>query len=112
MMLLAAMFYAGYTVGLRKRPKVEDFTMLAYLALVAWFASAILLLADLGIEGEQQWPGELSAWLVILYVALVPSLLSQILFMRGVQLVGSNKAGVYTNLLQDLRGNPWRFAVG
>ncbi len=99
MMLLAAMFYAGYTVGLRKRPKVEDFTMLAYLALVAWFAAALLLLADLGLEGAQQWPGDLSDWLVIFYVALVPSLLSQILFMRGVQLVGSNKAGVYTNLL-------------
>ena len=98
-MLLAAMFYAGYTVGLRKRPEVENFTMLAYLSLVAWFAAAVLLLADLGFEGSLQWPSDLSAWAIILYVALVPSLLSQILFIRGVQLVGSNKAGVYSNLL-------------
>src|SRR3954470_2908800 len=35
--------------------------------------------------------------LILLYVALVPSLLSQIFYMRGVELIGPGRAGLFVN---------------
>ena len=43
-------------------------------------------------------PG-LKGWLLVIYCAIFPSLLAQILFMRGVELAGSNRAGLYVNLV-------------
>ena len=37
--------------------------------------------------------------LILLYVALVPSLLSQIFYMRGVELIGPGRAGLFVNLV-------------
>jgi len=38
-------------------------------------------------------------WQLILYVAIVPSFISQVLFMRGVDMIGPSSAGLYTNLV-------------
>ena len=48
--------------------------------------------------GLVSWPNN-NGWIIILYIALIPSLLSQVLFMRSVDLIGSNKAGLFTNLI-------------
>src|SRR3954463_11050195 len=37
--------------------------------------------------------------LILLYVALVPSLLSQMFYMRGVELIGPGRAGLFVNLV-------------
>jgi drug/metabolite transporter (DMT)-like permease len=36
---------------------------------------------------------------IILYCAIFPSILSQTFFMRGVELIGANRAGLYVNLV-------------
>jgi len=41
-------------------------------------------------------------FLTILYVGLFPSLLAQIFFFRGVELIGANRAGVFINLVPVL----------
>ena len=41
----------------------------------------------------------LFGWLLVFYVTLVPSFISQIFYMRGIDLLGANKAGLYTNLV-------------
>jgi drug/metabolite transporter (DMT)-like permease len=98
LMLLACLFYSGYTIGLRYRPKIGNFTMMFFLALAAWLLSLPLLLAESLITGSL-WPDNLQSWLVILFVALVPSFLSQIFYMRGVDLIGPARAGVFSNLV-------------
>ena len=98
LMLLACLFYSGYTIGLRYRPKIGNFTMMFFLALAAWLLSLPLLLAESLITGSL-WPENLQSWLVILFVALVPSFLSQIFYMRGVDLIGPARAGVFSNLV-------------
>mgnify|MGYP003706451507 CR=1 FL=1 len=40
-----------------------------------------------------------SVWIVLLYVVLFPSFLAQLFFMRGVQLIGPGRAGVFVNLV-------------
>src|SRR4051794_40399391 len=44
------------------------------------------------------WPTP-KGWLILLYVALVPSLLSQMFYMRGVELIGPGRAGLFVNLV-------------
>ena len=44
-------------------------------------------------------PATRAAWLTILYIAFVPSFLAQVFFIRGVELVGASKAGLFINFL-------------
>ena len=51
-----------------------------------------------GVAGALIWPS-LTGWLILIYVAIVPSFLSQVWFMLGVDKIGSSKAGMFTNLV-------------
>ena len=82
LMLLACLFYSGYTIGLRNRPQISNFTMMFFLAIAAWLLSLPMLLAE-SLTSGLLWPDDMQSWLVILFVALVPSFLSQIFYMRG-----------------------------
>ena len=72
LMLLACLFYSGYTIGLRNRPQISNFTMMFFLAIAAWLLSLPLLLAE-SLTSGLLWPDDMQSWLVILFVALVPS---------------------------------------
>jgi drug/metabolite transporter (DMT)-like permease len=96
-MLIACLFYAGYTLSLRQRPKVPGLVFFAALAVVAFIISVPLLVAEI-MTGHGYWP-TLRGWLILLYVAIGPSFLSQIFFMRGVELIGPGRAGVFVNLV-------------
>lgn len=99
-MLAACMFYAAYAVGLRTRPKkIDDITLMGYFAAVAWVGSIPFMLLEPLWQTPQLWPSGLMGFALIAYVAIVPSFMSQILFMRGVSIIGSNKAGIYGNLV-------------
>lgn len=97
MMLVACLFYAGYTIALRSRPKVAGFSFFVILACVAFLTSAPLLIFEIA-SGTVVWP-TLNGWLILLYVAAFPSLLSQIFFMRSVELIGPGRAGLFVNLV-------------
>jgi drug/metabolite transporter (DMT)-like permease len=96
-MLIACVFYAGYTVGLRKRPAVSSLGFFAVMAIAATLTSVPLAVAEYA-RGEMIWPN-LQVWLVILFIALGPSLLAQLCFMRGVQLIGAVRSGIFINLV-------------
>ena len=38
-------------------------------------------------------------WSVIFYTAIFPSILAQIFYVRGVELIGANRAGLFVNLV-------------
>ena len=69
----------------------------AAMAGVAFLTSLPLLAVEIA-QGTVQWPTA-KGWLVLLYVGLFPSLLSQIFFMRGVELIGPARAGLFVNLV-------------
>lgn len=94
--LLASLLYAGYTLGLRARPAVSPLVFFAAVAGVAALASLPLLAWEVA-AGEFFWPTA-QGWLVILYVGLLPSFVSQITFIRAVELIGPARAGVFYNL--------------
>src|SRR5580704_6670444 len=97
MMVVAAALYAGYTVGLRERPHVSGLSMLAGLAVAAFVTSAPLMIWEVA-SGGFVWPTA-AGLLLLVYVALGPAFVSQILYMRGVELIGPGRAGVFVNLV-------------
>jgi drug/metabolite transporter (DMT)-like permease len=119
-MLIACASYAVYTLMLRDRPKVPGFVFFAVIATSALLVSTPLLLWEIA-AGSVIWP-DLRGWLILLYVTLFPSLLSQIFFMRGVELIGPGRAGLFVNLVPvfgailgvAILGEPfrWYHAVG
>jgi drug/metabolite transporter (DMT)-like permease len=97
MMVLAAVLYAGYTIGLRQRPKVSGVSMLAGMALAAFVTSLPLMIWEI-MSGGFVWP----TWgglLVLAFVALGPAFIAQLTYMRGVELIGPGRAGVFVNLV-------------
>jgi drug/metabolite transporter (DMT)-like permease len=97
LMLLACFVYAIYAVLLRKRPEVSGLAMFAVMASSALVASLPFALWELWRQ-TLIWPtGE--GWLIVLFVVLFPSFTSQLFFMRGVQLIGPGRAGVFINLV-------------
>src|SRR4051794_16830007 len=96
-MLGACCLYAGYTVALRSKPAIPGLVFFAALAGVALLTSLPLLAYEVA-TGTVKWP-TLRGWLIVLYVGLFPSFVSQVLFMRGVELIGPGRAGLFVNLV-------------
>jgi len=96
-LLAACMLYAFYTVALRDRPDMPGTAFFTLLALIAAVTSVPLLAVEAAISGLSlpTWQG----WLVTLYVAIFPSCLAQLFYVRGVDLIGPGRAGVFTNLV-------------
>lgn len=99
--ILACLAYTGYTLALRFRPKMHIMSFMA----VSFSGAAITGVIMLGLFG-----GGLSevatlaeappiVWLVIAYVAVFPSMFSQVAYARGVELVGANRAAPSHNLI-------------
>ncbi|MEJ1993813.1 MAG: DMT family transporter [Limibacillus sp.] len=96
-MVLACLFYALYATALKNRPAIDGLVFFAFLALIAALASLPLLALEVA-TGELILPTA-KGWVVTAYIALFPSCIAQIFFMRGVDLIGPGRAGVFVNLV-------------
>lgn len=94
--LIATFLYGTYTVMLRARPKVSALTFLFGTALAAFLTSIPLVGYEIA-TGTAQWP-DFKGWLVVGYIALFPSLVSQIFYIRGNELIGAARASLFVNL--------------
>jgi drug/metabolite transporter (DMT)-like permease len=97
MMLVAVVLYAGYTVALRDRPPVSGLSLLAGMALAAFVTSLPLMGWEIA-SGGFIWPTA-AGLLTLIYVALGPAFSSQMFYMRGIELIGPGRAGVFVNLV-------------
>ena len=96
LMASACIFYAGYTLGLKNRPKISGIVLFTYFAIAGSLLSAPVAFLEWW-NGSIIWPDG-TGWLVIVYVTIFPSFLSQIFFLRSVDLIGPGRSGVYVNL--------------
>jgi drug/metabolite transporter (DMT)-like permease len=96
-MLVACSLYAGYAVALRLRPKVSAMAFFAAMAGSACLSSLPLLAVE-AARGDLLWPTA-QGWVIVAFVALFPSLLAQLGFMRGVELIGPGRASIFANLV-------------
>jgi drug/metabolite transporter (DMT)-like permease len=97
MILIAGVFYAGYTLGLRSRPAMSGIGFFTIMSWVAALTSLPLLAGEMAL-GALQWP-TFKGWLIVVYIAIFPSLLAQLFYLRGVQLIGPVRAGLFLNLV-------------
>ena len=97
LMIAACVLYAGYTLGLSRRPPVSPLSLFTGMAGAAFVTSLPLALAEAAL-GRFQWPTP-AGWLILGLVTLFPSFLAQISFIQGVALIGPSRAGVFVNLV-------------
>lgn len=97
LMVAACLLYGGYAVGLVKRPLVSAMGFFTAISAAAFLASLPLVVFE-AMLGQLQWPTA-TGWVVVILVTLFPSFLAQIFFMRGVELIGPGRAGVFVNLV-------------
>jgi len=97
LMLVAIIAYALYTGGLRSKPKLHWTSLMFMLCLAASLTSLPLLAFEM-LQGATLFP-DAQGWVIILYIVVFPTLLSQIFFIRAVELIGPNRAGLFINLL-------------
>jgi drug/metabolite transporter (DMT)-like permease len=102
LVIIACFVYAGYSIALRWRPQTNWLSFL-----VATFVGAILAAffyqASLGPGIAEFFTGlgaiDATGWMIVVYAILFPSVISQMLYVRGVELIGSNRASLFVNLI-------------
>ena len=97
MIVLACSLYAGYTVWLREKPQVSALVWFTMLAIAAFVASVPAAAFEWAL-GEGQWPTS-QGWMLLGAIVIFPSFVAQIAFIRGVELIGPSRSGVFVNLV-------------
>ncbi len=98
LLLIACVFYSGYTIAMRDKPDASPISLFCVIALAA-FVSSIPLIAAEAAMGKAIWPHSLLGWGVLAFVALFPSALSQIYYIRAIEIIGPGRAGLFFNLM-------------
>lgn len=97
LMLGAILVYSGYTVALRFKPAIHWHSLMIVLTGIAFISTLPFVAGEFAI-GAGIVPGA-QGWMILFYVVVFPSLLAQILYIRGVELIGANRAGLFINLV-------------
>lgn len=95
--VIACVLYAGFALGLRQRPAVPAIVFFAALAAVAAVVSLPFVAVEIAL-GQSYLPSA-KGWLLVLFIGLLPSFISQLTFMQGVALIGPARAGMFMNLV-------------
>ena len=101
LMLCACIVYAAYTVSLRWKPDMHWQSFIAAPVLGALLSAIPLFLWEVS-RGDAIFP-DATGWAVVLYAGIFPSLLSQVLYVRGVEMIGANRAGLFINAIPVFR---------
>ncbi len=96
-MVIASVLYAVYALGLRLRPAVPPIVFFAAVAMVAAIVSLPLAAAEFALGHSFMPTGR--GWLLLLFIGLLPSFVSQLTFIKAVELIGPARAGVFMNLV-------------
>lgn len=97
LMLLAGLSYALFTIALRWKPQLHWKSTMASLAFGAMLATIPLVLWE-DSNGSMVLPDTTGIALII-FCGLLPSLISQTLYIAGIAIIGANRAGLFINLV-------------
>jgi len=97
LMLIAVFIYALYSALFRKRPSIHPLSLLVLT--FGWGALMLLpfYIWELVVVGP--FSISLVALMSILYVAIFPSIVAYFCWNRGIELIGANRAGLFTYLI-------------
>lgn len=97
LMLVAVIAYSGYTVALRNKPVVHWKSLMLAMCAAAFISSIPFTLWEVA-DGSWYMPTA-QGFAVMAYTSFFPSIISQIFYMRGVELIGANRAGLFINMI-------------
>lgn len=97
LMLAACGIYALYTVKLRDKPNVSAMGLFSVLAAAAFIVAIPLVIYEFFL-GDFIWPTT-QGWIVIVLATLLPSFVAQVFFIKGVEMIGAARAGIFANLV-------------
>ena len=95
--LAAMLVWSLYTALLRKQPPIHWLSFAAVTFTVAAVVLLPIFIAEHLLFRQVTWSWQ--GVLAIAYVATLPSLVAQIFYIRGVELIGGNRAGVFMHLI-------------
>ncbi|MER8471942.1 DMT family transporter [Mesorhizobium sp. M0306] len=96
-MLVAVLCYSFYSVGLRLKPVIRWQSLMLALSVAALITSLPFFLWEIA-AGKVIVP-DTRGWAVAFYTAIGASVISQIFYIRGNELIGANRAGLFINLV-------------
>lgn len=97
LILLAALTYGAYSVMLARKPAMHWLSFIFILGMSA-------LATSLPFALWEAW-SDATVWnwttgsAVVIYTAIFPSVFAQVFWMRGLELIGSNRGGLFINLV-------------
>jgi len=97
LMLIAVFVYALYSALFRKRPSIHPLSLLVLT--FGWGALMLLPLYIWELVVVGPFSLSLAALMSILYVAVFPSVVAYFCWNRGIELIGANRAGLFTYLI-------------
>ncbi|MGI9350195.1 MAG: DMT family transporter [Rhizobiaceae bacterium] len=97
LMIGAIMVYGMYSVFLRNKPDIHILSFLFVLGTAAFFATIPFAGYEIAVD-TLLWP-DLQGWGVVFYAALFPSIISQLFWVIGLEQIGSNRGGLFINLV-------------
>lgn len=97
LMLLAIAAFGTYTAALTRKRAMHWMSLVAALCVGAVVAAVPLVILE-GIAGSLIMP-DAQGWAVIGYTIVFPSLLAQIFYLKAVEDIGANRAGIFVNLV-------------
>lgn len=102
LVLFACLAYAVYSISLRWRPK-SDWLSFLFASFSGAVLASIVFQLTLG-GGAGHFVAGLPTitplgWLIAAYTVIFPSLISQLFYVRGVELIGANRASLFINLI-------------
>ena len=97
LMVGAVVLYGAYTVALGFKPRLHWQTMIFALALSAFVTAVPLLAMEIG-AGDAIAPDGVG-WAIVVFTGILPSIAAQVFYIRGVELIGANRANLFINLV-------------
>jgi drug/metabolite transporter (DMT)-like permease len=102
LVIIASLAYAIYSITLRWRPQTDWRSFLAATFVGAMLASLVFAAtAGGGIDRVAAAIPSITplGWFIAAYTMVLPSIISQMFYVRGVELIGPNRASLFINLI-------------
>ncbi|MCB1450636.1 MAG: DMT family transporter [Nitratireductor sp.] len=96
-MLAAVLAYGGYSVMISRKPQIHWLSFITVLAGAALITSIPFTLWEFG-TGRLLLPDTKGLALTV-YTAIFPAIVAQVLWVRGLDIIGSNRGGVFINVV-------------
>ncbi|MEL7470385.1 MAG: DMT family transporter [Pseudomonadota bacterium] len=98
-MLAACASYGFYAILLKNRPDLPGAILFTLMSVIALLTSIPLAFAEAVFADDGYAAPSMYGIILTLFVAIFPGILAQQFFLRGVDLIGPQRAGIFTNLV-------------